>query len=96
MVEFIIIICFFQVSISTPFNNQKRRENKWTQSVAVGSHDFIKTVKDRRGARAVGRKIENDTDTYELRETIEPYGDFKDKNDGIEMKNLYLWGPEAE
>ncbi len=77
-------------------NNQKRRETKWTQSVAVGSHDFIKTVKDRLGARALGRRIENNTGTYELRETLEPYGDFKVKNDGIEMKNLHLWDSETE
>jgi len=55
----------------------------------VGSHKFIKTVKDRLGARVAGRKIKNDADTYELRETLEPYGDFEDKEN--ESKNLYLW-----
>ncbi len=77
-------------------NNKKRRETKWTQSIAVGNHNFVQTVKNKLGARAVGRQIENDTDTYELRESIEPYGDFKDKNDVIEMKNMHLWDSETE
>ncbi len=62
----------------------------------MGSYEFIKTIKDKLGAKAVGRKTENDTDTYELRETLEPYGDFKAKNDEIEMKNLHLWDSETE
>ncbi len=34
---------------------------------------------------------------YELRETLEPYGNYKDKeNDEIEMNNLHLWDSATE
>jgi putative transposase len=33
------------------------REGKWTESVAVGSRDFVETIKARLGIRAKGRRI---------------------------------------
>ena len=33
------------------------RESEWTESVAVGSADFVKTVKSKLGIRAKGRRI---------------------------------------
>ena len=35
----------------------KVRENKWTQSIAVGGKDFVEMLKDRLGCKAVGRKV---------------------------------------
>ena len=33
------------------------REGKWTESVAVGSRDFVETIKAKLGIRAKGRRI---------------------------------------
>ncbi len=42
------------------------RENKWTQSIAVGSKSFVEKMKEALGYRATGRKIicANDTLCY--------------------------------
>ena len=50
------------------------KENKWTQSIAVGSKTFVETMKEALGFRAKGRKIISADDSFELREVIAPYG----------------------
>jgi hypothetical protein len=50
------------------------KENKWTQSIAVGSKTFIEKMKEALGFRAKGRKIICTDDTFELREVLTPYG----------------------
>ena len=48
------------------------KENKWSQSIAVGSKTFIEKMKGALGYRARGRKIICANDTYELREVMTP------------------------
>lgn len=67
--------------------NKSDKENKWPQSIAVGSKTFIETMKEALGFRAKGRKIICADDTFELREVIAPYGKSNDQNSG----NTYLW-----
>ena len=38
------------------------RESKWTESVAVGSRDFVDTIKRKLGVRAKGRRISGTDD----------------------------------
>lgn len=66
------------------------KENKWTQSIAVGSKTFIETMKEALGFRAKGRKIICADDTFELREVIAPYGKATDQESG----NTYLWNQQ--
>ena len=63
------------------------KENKWTQSIAVGSKAFIKKMKQDLGFRATGRKIICADDTFELRETLTPYG----KANNPHLGNTFLW-----
>jgi putative transposase len=63
------------------------KENKWTQSIAVGSKPFIETIRETLGFRAKGRKITGADDTFELREVIRPYGNADDRITG----NIFLW-----
>ena len=63
------------------------KENKWTQSIAVGSKTFIKKMKEALGFRVTGRKIICADDTFELREVPAPYGKAKNPNLG----NTFLW-----
>ena len=63
------------------------KENKWPQSIAVGSKTFIEKTKGALGYRARGRKIICADDTYELREVITPFGNA----DNLDSENTFLW-----
>ena len=63
------------------------REDKWTQSIAVGSKSFVEKMKDALGFRAIGRKVICADDTFELRETQTSYGERSDVDSG----NTFLW-----
>ena len=72
---------------STIQTNHSDKEKKWTQSLAVGSKTFIEEMRDTLGFRATGRKIFCVDDTFELRETITPYG----KDSDLDSGNTFLW-----
>jgi putative transposase len=63
------------------------KESKWTQSIAVGSKMFIEKMKKSLGFRAKGRKIICTDGTFELREVMTPYG----KADNLDCGNTFLW-----
>ena len=63
------------------------KENKWTQSIAVGSKSFVEKMKEALGYRATGRKIICANDTFELREGQTSYGEASDLDSG----NTFLW-----
>ncbi len=63
------------------------KENKWTQSIAVGTKAFIEKMKGTLGYRAKGRKIIRADDTFELREAITPFGNA----DRLDSENTYFW-----
>ena len=63
------------------------KENKWTQSIAVGSKSFVEKMKEALGYRATGRKIIYANDTFELREGQTSYGESSDLDSG----NTFLW-----
>jgi len=63
------------------------KENKWTQSIAVGSKSFVERVKEALGYRAKGRKVLGGDDTFELREVLSPYGTVYNS----EYKNTFFW-----
>jgi putative transposase len=44
------------------------RESKWTESVAVGSREFVETVKGKLGIRAKRRRFSGTVDESMLRE----------------------------
>ncbi len=52
-----------------------------------GSKTYIEEMKDALGFRATGRKILCADDTFELRETITPYGKANDLDSG----NTFSW-----
>lgn len=71
-------------------NGDNCREEKWTESIAVGSENFTMNIKNLMGAMALGRKTVVSGDSYQLRETEDPYIAFLgvEKND-IGLKNTY-------
>ena len=68
------------------------REEKWSQSIAVGSKEFAQRTQAALGARGSKRDIAEKDDVYVLRETEESYGPvFGVKNEPIGPKNALLW-----
>jgi len=69
-----------------------KRENKWTESIAVGSRSFIEKTKEQLGNRARSRNAFENKGTYELKEGQISYSDdFAHKNSGLRAKNMYKW-----
>jgi len=70
----------------------KLRDSKWTESIAVGSENFIEVTKNILGMKAKGRKKINSGKGYELREPLAPYNtNFASENNALRLKNTYYW-----
>jgi len=54
-------------------NDATNREAHWTESVAVGSENFVSEVKNRLGSKGIGRTIVNSDSVTMLREPQSPY-----------------------
>jgi putative transposase len=67
--------------------DNRSKENKWTQSIAVGSKAFVEKIKESLRFKAKGRKIICADDTFELREGLKPYG----RSDNPDFGNTVLW-----
>jgi putative transposase len=53
--------------------SENNRESHWTESIAVGSDNFIKEIKNKLAVKTVGRKVWQIMDCFELREPEFPY-----------------------
>ena len=49
------------------------RDGKWTESIAVGSEPFIQNLKVLMGGMAVGRKVLETGESFQLKEVQYPY-----------------------
>ena len=68
------------------------RDNKWTQSVAVGGKEFVEMTKDKLGYRAEGRKVVKSRGDYQLREQQASYiANSGHKKVPVSDDNTYLW-----
>jgi putative transposase len=68
------------------------RQNQWTESIAVGSKDFVETIKEKFGILAKGRKILEKDGGFHLREERGIYianSDSDNANTG--SINTYYW-----
>ena len=78
-------------------DGNNRREEKWTKSIAVGSRAFVESVKSLFGAIAMGRKVRESAEAYQLREPSAVYGGHLGvKNDDIGVDNTYFWDIKPE
>ncbi|MFH1933211.1 MAG: hypothetical protein ABIN18_16680 [Pseudomonadota bacterium] len=63
-----------------------------TESIAVGSKQFIEVTLKMLGVKAKGRKIVGGKKSYELREPAIPYrANFTPENGLLRLKNTYFW-----
>ena len=68
------------------------REEKWTQSIAVGSKFFVEDIKDKLGFKAIGRKVVSTGDGYELKENVASYSaNFGAKMSILRSENSLKW-----
>lgn len=70
----------------------KGRQDKWTDSVAVGSKSFIESVKASLGFRVRGRDVIESGEGYPLGESSAPNkGFFEAENEDIGLENTRFW-----
>jgi putative transposase len=68
------------------------REDRWTESIAVGSEGFVEQVKGELGFKAQNRKVAMVDGVYTLREPVQPYGHhFDRKNVALRANNTIAW-----
>lgn len=68
------------------------RDDKWSRSIAIGSKEFVETVKTKLGILAKGRKTTETDVGYQLREPAKSYmHHLGAENDDIGPENGYFW-----
>jgi putative transposase len=68
------------------------RDEKWTESIAVGSETFVMATKEKLEVKAKGREVIARDGTYELREPPGPYkGILEHENAVLRPQNEYAW-----
>ena len=72
------------------------RDEKWTESIAVGSESFVVTTKERLGFKARAREVIGEGSSYELKESPAPYSSiFEHENEVLRPQNQYFWDGSA-
>jgi REP element-mobilizing transposase RayT len=70
----------------------KRRQPRWTESIAVGSEGFVENTKAVLGIKAIGRETVGEDGVYQLREAEIPYGgNLRGENDDLRFQNTWFW-----
>ncbi len=73
-------------------STETKRDEKWTDSIGVGSKTFVENLKSLLLGAAIGRKVRQSGNGYELREPVTPYiVNFGAKNGDIGLVNRYFW-----
>ena len=68
------------------------RDEKWTESVAVGSEAYVTETKEKLGFKAKGREVIGGDGSYELREAPASYKSILGhENGGLRLENTYFW-----
>jgi hypothetical protein len=68
------------------------RDERWTESVAVGSERFVEAAKEELGLKAKGREVIGDGGSYYLKESPATYkGNLASGNVPLRLQNEYFW-----
>ena len=69
-----------------------RRDDRWSEAIAVGSLTFVEKVKNDLCVKGMHREVLEADGTYAVRESAEAYaGNFTDKNEALRSANTILW-----
>jgi putative transposase len=72
--------------------NNSVRDKTWSESLAVGSEDFVEKVQTLLNTKATNREITEMADKHALREQSARYhSDFGAKNTGLRLNNRHFW-----
>ena len=72
------------------------REDRWSETIAVGSLAFVESVKSELSGRAMHRAVEEKDGASALRERSEAYnGDFGGESEPLTLENTVLWNENA-
>jgi len=70
----------------------RKRESRWTESIAVGSKAFVENEKAELDIKTIGREVMGADGGYELRERDVFYNAiFAGENSGLRPENAYFW-----
>ena len=68
------------------------RDDRWSESVAVGSKRFVDQAKHELGIQAKRRQVAANDEAYTLREPALPYmAHFSSENEALRGNNTYFW-----
>jgi putative transposase len=68
------------------------RDDRWSESIAVGSLAFIDEVKSELGLKAAHRDVVESDGSYVLREPAEAYAlKFAGENEALRSQNTFFW-----
>jgi len=68
------------------------RDLQWTESIAVGSRQFVKATKEKLGFKAKRREVIGGDGSYQLKESPAPYkGNLAPENEALRLQNEYFW-----
>ncbi|MEA3411768.1 MAG: transposase, partial [Pseudomonadota bacterium] len=71
-------------------NGGNVRQPAWTESIAVGSKDFVDGIREKLQPRITDRQVRGAGDHYELREQSTAYNNhFEPKNRHLSAENAY-------
>jgi hypothetical protein len=72
------------------------RDDRWSEAIAVGNLEFVESVKNELGSKAMHRAVEQKDGIYALRERSEAYnGDFGGESGPLRLENTVLWNENA-
>lgn len=73
------------------------RDDRWSESIAIGSKAFVEKVKVELGIKARYREIGEADGTFALRESRRPYAPvFSGESDALRPDNTLLWDKTLE
>ncbi len=88
---------YTQLLDQTLQNNSLQRQEAWTESIAVGSKEFISEIKRTLASRALGRDVHERNGVFELREPSVSYSaHFDPKKYVLRPENTYFWNINSD
>ena len=78
-------------------NGLSIRDDRWSESIAVGSLAFVESVKNELGFKAAHRRLIETDGSYALREPAEAYGlEFAAENEALRAANTFFWDESVD
>ena len=78
-------------------NTPMARDDRWSESIAVGTLAFAEQIKNELGFKAAHRDVMEADRSYALRETAEAYGiSFPAENEALSCQNTFFWNETVD